>query len=191
MATSLTDESGMVFWMTGLSGAGKTSLAERVALKLKERRLPAVILDGDIMRRGLCSDLGFSERDREENNRRCAEMAKILAKEARQICLCAFISPLESMRRTVRRIVGTEHLRLVFVNCDIEICMLRDPKGNYAKARQGLMPGYTGLAAPYEPPETPDITINTDSESLETCTKKLLTYILEQTITTSPGSKGQ
>lgn len=171
---------GMVFWMTGLSAAGKTSLAMGTAILLRDRGLPAIVLDGDIMRRGLCSDLGFSESDREENNRRCAEVAKLLAQTAGQICLCAFITPSESIRRIVRNIVPSKYLREIFVDCDLQTCIRRDPKGNYAKASQGCLSGYTGIDAHFEPPTMPDFIIHTADEPLNVSVDRLLTYVLVQ-----------
>lgn len=173
-------DTGMVFWMTGLSAAGKTSLAMAVAARLRNRGLPVIVLDGDIVRSGLCSDLGFSERDREENNRRCAEVAKLLAQTGGLICLCAFISPLESMRRMVRTIVTEKYLREVFVDCDLQTCIQRDPKGNYAKALQGCLQGYTGMDARFEPPVAPDFTLRTADEPLRASVDRLLAYVLGQ-----------
>jgi len=145
---------GFVFWLTGLSGAGKTSLATAVTQSLRLRGIPTMILDGDVMRRGLCADLGFSLKDRQENNRPCAEVAKLLA-DSDHICLCAFITPLENMRQTVRGIVGNDYYREVFVDCDINTCIARDPKGNYRKAQQGHIKNYSGLDAAFEPPLCP------------------------------------
>ena len=170
----------MVFWLTGLSGAGKTSLAEAVAQRLRRRGLSATVLDGDIMRGGLCSDLGFSEKDREENIRRCAEVARLMALAGGQLCLCAFITPLESMRRIVRNIVPERHLREIFVDCDLQTCIRRDPKGNYAKALQGRMCGYTGIDAPFEAPPAPDLLLRTADESLAESVNRLLAYVLAQ-----------
>ena len=169
---------GMVFWMTGLSAAGKSSIAQGSAQWLKERGYPVLIMDGDIMRRGLCKDLGFSAADRAENNRRCAEVAKLIALEASQICICAFISPLEDMRKTVRTIIGSA-LRLIFIDCDLETCIQRDPKGNYMKVQQGLLQGYTGITAPFEPPKAPDFTIHTAREPLSQSVQNFSNYILE------------
>lgn len=182
MEQPLVRHSGMVFWLTGLSAAGKTSLANGVAGQLLTRGLPAAVLDGDIMRRGLCSDLGFSEKDRWENNRRCAEVARLMALTGGQICLCAFITPLESMRRAVRDIVTERHFREIYVDCDLQTCIRRDPKGNYAKALRGGMRGYTGIDAPFEAPLMPDFTVRTADEPLDASVNRLLAYVLAQTV---------
>ena len=170
---------GHVFWMTGLSGAGKTSLACGASQVLKTAGYEAIVLDGDVMRRGLCADLGFSAEDREENNRRCAEVAKLLAQNTNLICLCAFISPLEKLRTTVKNIIGSELLKIIFVDCSLAVCMKRDPKGNYRKVKAGIIKEYTGVGAPFEVPATPDFRLQTDQESLEDSIEKLVAYILK------------
>lgn len=168
-----------IFWMTGLSGAGKTTLGESAQARLKELGWPCALLDGDVVRMGLCRDLGFSLEDRIENNRRCAEVAKILAFTAGQICLCSFISPLRALREEVREIVGRELYREVYLRCDLSTCIARDPKGNYKKALAGELIGYTGIDSPYEEPLEPDCVVETAASTVLECTEKLVDYILE------------
>lgn len=170
---------GKVFWMTGLSGAGKTSLANGAAFRLKTLGHDSLILDGDVMRSGLCSDLGFSNEDRAENNRRCAEVAKLIAIKTELICLCAFISPLEALRQSVLKIIGKDKLKIVFVDCSLDTCIARDPKGNYRKVREGIIKEYTGLGAPFEPPLNPDLWLKTDQETLDQSVETLVTFVLQ------------
>ena len=171
-----------VFWMTGLSGAGKTSLARAAVAKLKELNCQAVILDGDDMRKGLCRDLGFSTEDRRENIRRCAEVAKLIVSKTPCHCISAFITPLEELRGIVREIIPASNLRLIFVDASLETCMERDPKGNYRKVKEGLLKGYTGIGAPYEAPKNPDLHLKTDQESLNESVDKLAQFILAASI---------
>jgi adenylyl-sulfate kinase len=171
---------GMVFWLTGLSGAGKSTLAHAVELELFQRNFTIVVLDGDVIRTGLCRDLGFLPEDRAENNRRIAEMAKILVRNG-TICLCAFISPSAEMRREARKIVGEEFFREVFVSCSVEECERRDAKGFYAKARQGAILNYTGISSGYEPPLRPDIAICTENAPMEENAAELLRFVEQQT----------
>lgn len=168
---------GMVFWLTGLSGAGKSTLALACAAKLREQGRAVTILDGDIVRKGLCQDLGYSLEDRRENNRRCAEVAKILACSANQLCLCSFISPTKALRSATKTIIGAAYYREIYVKCQLSICIERDPKGNYARALAGKLPGYTGIDAPYEEPEDPDCIVDTGVLSLEESCKRTLAFM--------------
>ncbi|MBQ7738214.1 MAG: adenylyl-sulfate kinase [Desulfovibrionaceae bacterium] len=170
-----------VFWMTGLSGAGKTSLARTTVAKLAQLGISAVILDGDDMRQGLCRDLGFSTEDRGENLRRSAEVAKLIASKTSSHCICAFITPLEEFRQKVRQIIPAASLRFVFVDASLETCIKRDPKGNYRKVQDGLLKGYTGVGAPYEAPSNPDLHLVTDRETLDESVEKFLAFILAET----------
>lgn len=170
---------GMVFWLTGLSGAGKSTLAHLAEARLFAGGYNVVVFDGDVVRAGLCADLGFSSEDRKENNRRIAEVAKLFMRSG-AICLCAFISPLETVRNTVREIVGPEYFREVFIACSVEECERRDVKGFYKKARQGLIKNYTGVGSTYEEPVKPDCSIRTENESPEQCTDLLVNFIKEQ-----------
>ncbi len=168
---------GVVFWLTGLSGAGKSTLAAAATEILLREGLAVTSLDGDELRKGLCSDLGYSEKDRIENNRRCAEVARILARSAGQICLCSFISPTAALRRRTRSIIGEDIYREIFVKCNLSKCIERDPKGNYKKALSGHLPGYTGIEAAYEEPEHPDLIINTETSSVAQSTVMLVDFI--------------
>tara|TARA_B100000963_G_C22488652_1_gene608157 strand:- start:2 stop:598 length:597 start_codon:yes stop_codon:yes gene_type:complete len=165
-----------VIWFVGLSGSGKSTLAGNVESVLHKKGYKTYILDGDNLRLGLNSDLGFSKRDRSENIRRIAEVARLF-NDAGTIVLSAFISPLESDRNQARRIIGVENFIEVFVNCPLSICEKRDVKGLYAKARKGLIPNFTGIDSPFEPPKQPDIIIKTKVEPLEMSLKNILKSI--------------
>ena len=158
--SSASSSAGVVLWMTGLSGAGKSTLAEAFA----RGRAGVVILDGDALRAGMNSDLGFSEEDRTENIRRVAELAKVLAGQGLTV-VCSLISPMRHQRELARSIVG-EPFREVFVRCSLETVALRDVKGLYAKARAGEISNFTGITAAYEEPEAPDLVIDTEVVSV-------------------------
>lgn len=172
---------GLVVWLTGLSGAGKSTLAEGVR---RERGGAIVHLDGDALRRGLNRDLGFSESDRSENLRRAAEIAKLLSQQGFDV-ICSFISPLATHRQAAREIIG-EAFREVYVECPIETLRARDPKGLYARADRGEIPDFTGVGAPYEPPDQPDLTLRTDQSEPAECIRRLLAWIADQGITGFP-----
>lgn len=149
---------GCVIWLTGLSGAGKSTVARGLRDALAARRLPVYLLDGDEVRRGLCSDLGFSAADRRENIRRVGEVARLIA-DAGVICVVAFISPYRADRDRVRSILPPGRFIEVFVDTPLAVCEARDPKGLYAKARAGLLADFTGVSAPYEPPLQPEVAL--------------------------------
>ena len=165
-----------VIWFVGLSGSGKSTLAGNVESVLHKKGYKTYILDGDNLRLGLNSDLGFSKRDRSENIRRVAEVARLF-NEAGIIVLSAFISPLESDRNQARKIIGVDNFIEVFVHCPLKICEKRDVKGLYAKARKGLLPNFTGIDSPFEPPKQPDIIIKTKAESMKISVKNILELI--------------
>ena len=165
-----------VIWFVGLSGSGKSTLAGNVESVLHKKGYKTYILDGDNLRLGLNSDLGFSKRDRSENIRRVAEVARLF-NEAGIIVLSAFISPLESDRNQARKIIGVDNFIEVFVHCPLKICEKRDVKGLYAKARKGLLPNFTGIDSPFEPPKQPDIIIKTKVESMKISLKTILELI--------------
>lgn len=171
---------GMAFWLTGLSGSGKSTLAHGAELLLFNKGYSVIVLDGDAIRSGLCCDLGFSPEDRLENNRRIAELAKILVRSG-TICLCAFISPLETMRRSIREIIGDAFFREIFVSCSLEECERRDCKSFYHKARTGEIANYTGIDSAYEPPVSPSFTIVTESTAIDDCTHQLVDFIINNT----------
>jgi adenylyl-sulfate kinase len=149
---------GRVIWLTGLSGAGKSTVARGLRDALAARRRPVYLLDGDEVRRGLCSDLGFSAADRRENIRRVGEVARLSA-DAGVFCVVAFISPYRADRDRVRSILPPGRFIEVFVDTPLAVCEARDPKGLYAKARAGLLADFTGISAPYEPPSEPEVTL--------------------------------
>ncbi|MFB9862799.1 adenylyl-sulfate kinase [Rufibacter immobilis] len=153
-------------WLTGLSGSGKTTLALRLEHYLFHRGFKVFLLDGDNVRHGLNQDLGFTAADRKENLRRVAEVAKLML-EAGMVVLCAFISPYEEERELVKQIVGPERFTQIYVNASLEVCEQRDVKGLYQKARQGIIPNFTGISAPYEAPLAPDLEVFTGEESVE------------------------
>lgn len=165
--SQLTGNQGRVVWFTGLSGSGKSTLANAVSVELTQHGVPHSVLDGDSLRLGLNKDLGFSESDRVENIRRTAEVAKLMA-DSGLVVLVSLISPYRSDRESAREIVGGERFAEVFVDTPIEVCEQRDPKGLYSKARKGLIPNFTGVSAPYEVPERPDLVINHTGSISET-----------------------
>lgn len=160
-------------WFTGLSGSGKSTLAHAVEEHLHVMGCRTYVFDGDNVRHGLCSDLGFSLLERRENVRRIAEMVKLFL-DAGVISLTAFISPLEADRAMVREILGSENVIEVFCNCPLEICEQRDVKGLYKKARVGEIKNYTGISSPYERPFHPDIDINTGIIPLRDCVNMII-----------------
>jgi adenylyl-sulfate kinase len=167
---------GAVIWLTGLSGAGKSTLAEALELALFNQGKQVFVLDGDNLRRGLCSDLGYSPEDRKENVRRAGEVAKLFA-EAGFVCIAAFISPYRSERALARRIAPEGKFIEVYLNAPLAVCEKRDPKGLYARARSGELKQFTGISAPYEPPDCPDLEFRTDQLSVTECVGLLLDKI--------------
>jgi adenylyl-sulfate kinase len=151
---------GGVLWLTGLSGSGKSTVARALEHALLARGRMAYVLDGDEIRNGLNRDLGFSEADREENIRRIAEVARLFA-HCGVVCITSFISPLRRHRADAQAIIGADRFLEVFIDADLSVCEARDPKGLYRKARAGAIQGFTGVDAAYEPPETPDLRIDT------------------------------
>lgn len=155
-----------VIWLTGLSGSGKTTLATLLEKKLKQDGYTCCLLDGDVIRRGLNKDLGFTDADRKENVRRIAEVAKLMI-DSGLVVISAFISPFQSDRNNVRAIVGKNNMVEVFIDCPLDVCESRDVKGLYKKARAGELPNFTGIGSPYERPSNPDITIPTSVLSVD------------------------
>lgn len=178
--------SGAIVWLTGLSGAGKSTLAMAVERQLFEQRFLTYVLDGDNVRHGLNSDLGFSLQDREENIRRVGEVAALFA-AAGLICITSFISPLAADRFRARKAAGTSPFIEVYVEAPLAICERRDPKGLYRRARAGELQNMTGIDSPYEPPTKPEIVIRTD---LVTPDEAALTLAEEVKARISPASRG-
>jgi adenylylsulfate kinase len=168
-----------ILWFTGLSASGKSSVANAVAAKLFEENKQAYVLDGDNIRHGLNNDLGFDEHSRKENIRRIGEVAKLFV-DSGQIILTAFISPYQADRDTVRALVEDGEFIEVYVNCSIEECERRDPKGLYKKARNAEIPNFTGISAPYEAPINPEFILNTEDYSVEQCAYQLIAFLKEQ-----------
>ncbi|HHX4184839.1 adenylyl-sulfate kinase [Burkholderia contaminans] len=169
---------GGVLWLTGLSGAGKTTLADAVAARLGDQWMLPVVLDGDRLRKGLNRDLGFTVQDRFENVRRIAEVAALLS-EPGALAIVAVISPLAAMRDEAKAIVGPR-FREVYVSTALDCCEARDPKGLYAKARRGALPEFTGVSAPYEPPVAADLEIDAGRASLAMCVDTLVKFACAQ-----------
>jgi adenylyl-sulfate kinase len=163
-------------WLTGLSGAGKSTLAYELEHLLLERGHPSFVLDGDNVRHHLNRDLGFSARDRRENLRRAAEVARLM-NEAGLFVVTAFISPLREDRRAARDIIGAERFVEAHVSTCMSVCESRDPKGLYARARAGEIPDFTGVSAPYEAPEHPDIAVDTGKMSIVDATRALYDHL--------------
>lgn len=170
-------QKGLTVWLTGLSGSGKSTIAVETEKILTGMGRAVYRLDGDNIRFGLNSDLGFSEKDRFENIRRISEVCALF-QDAGLIVIASFISPLAVMRHMARK-KGGENFLEVYVKADIKTCIKRDPKGLYKKAINGEIPDFTGISAPYEEPENPDLILDTESDSLDKCVQKLVDKILE------------
>jgi len=172
---------GAVLWFTGLSGAGKSTLAIALEEALFKRGLQVYVLDGDNVRSGLTSDLGFSHEDRTENIRRVGEVAALFA-NAGVICISAFISPYRADRDIARRAAGSKFLE-VYIAADLATCEHRDPKGLYKKARAGEIADFTGVSAPYEAPENPDIVIDTSKQTVKSSVNALIEFVMARLCT--------
>jgi bifunctional enzyme CysN/CysC len=170
-----------VIWLTGLSGSGKSTLANNLEQRLLQRGYHSYLLDGDNVRHGLNRDLGFSKDDRIENIRRIGEVAALFA-DAGLIVITAFISPFRADRALVRALVPEGEFVEVHVHASLEACERRDPKGLYAKARAGVIRDFTGIDSPYETPERPELTLDTEQDSVEVCLERLLGYLRERRI---------
>jgi adenylylsulfate kinase len=158
-------KSGLV-WFTGLSASGKSTIAHNVEKELFKLSVRTYVLDGDNIRHGLNSDLGFGNADRKENIRRIIELSKLLV-DAGVLVLAAFISPSGEDRKYIRKRFENDNFLQIYVKCSIEECEKRDPKGQYKRAREGIIKNYTGISAPYEEPEAPDLVIETEKMTLE------------------------
>ena len=173
----LLKQHGLMVWFTGLSGSGKSTIAIAVERELHRRGLLCRILDGDNIRSGINNNLGFSPEDRVENIRRIAEVGKLFV-DTGIITLAAFISPNNALRRMAAEIIGREDFVEVYVSTPIEVCERRDVKGLYAKARRGEIKEFTGISAPFEVPEHPDLSLDTSVLSLEESVNQVLGMIL-------------
>lgn len=172
----LNGHNSFVIWFTGLSGSGKSTLANLLENELFKREIKTFSLDGDNIRKGLNNNLGFSAEDRQENLRRIAEVAKLFV-ESGSVVIASFISPLKKDRALLKKIIGKKNFIEVFVNTSLEECERRDIKGLYKKARAGEIKNFTGIDAPYENPENPDLEIKTEEENLEDALKRIVLHL--------------
>src|SRR5574340_493795 len=171
----------VILWFTGLSGAGKSTMAHAVEEKLHQMGCRTFVFDGDNVRHGLCADLGFSVQDRRENIRRIGEMAKLFM-DAGVIALTAFISPFRNDRRKVRELVGQQNFIEIYCHCPLEVCEQRDTKGLYAKARAGELGEFTGISSPYEAPVEPELVLETGRASLDECVRAVIDLLIARNI---------
>ena len=172
----LKQHQAILLWFTGLSGSGKSTIANSVEQELHKNKVHTYTLDGDNIRKGLNSDLSFSPKDRKENIRRIAETAHLMI-DAGLVVLAAFVSPYRNDRDHIRNIVGGDNMVEIYINTSIEECERRDVKGLYKKARKGEIKNMTGISAPYESPLHPDIQINTEEVTVVDATKQIINFI--------------
>lgn len=176
----LNNHKGVCLWFTGLSGSGKSTIALEVESALFEMGARTYVLDGDNIRHGLNKDLGFSPEDREENIRRIGEVAKLFV-DAGSIVMTAFISPYRGDRDKVRNLMKDSEFVEIYVECDLDVCEQRDPKGLYKKARAGEIKEFTGIDAPYEEPENPELVINTSEvTAVKTNAARVIKFLQEK-----------
>ena len=166
----------VVLWFTGLSASGKSTLAGAMEQILTRQGYHTYLLDGDNIRHGLCGDLGFSDKDRQENIRRVGEVARLMV-DSGLIVMAAFISPFKADRRIVRNMMPAEQFLEVFVDTSLDICKSRDPKGLYKKVAQGEIKQFTGIDSPYEPPENPDLSIDAGELNIHESVNMLLEFL--------------
>jgi adenylyl-sulfate kinase len=176
---------GAIVWLTGLSGAGKSTLANRAEAHLFAEGYLTYVLDGDVLRAGVSSDLGFSAEGRHENIRRAGAVAALFA-DAGMVVLVAMISPFTADRAAARRLAGSR-FHEVFVQASLEACERRDPRGLYRKARAGAIRQFTGVSSPYEQPPTPDLTIDTERLDVAAAVERLVSYIMANVPLRRPG----
>lgn len=179
--SQLKKQKPVVLWFTGLSGAGKSTIAGALETRLAQAGFHTYLLDGDNVRHGLCSDLGFSEQDRRENIRRIGELAKLMA-DAGLIVLSAFISPHRAERQLVREMLPEGEFLEVFVNTSLEVCEQRDPKGLYKKARAGEIVNFTGIDSEYQAPINPEIDLRAGEKSIEALVEDCLAALKERQV---------
>lgn len=168
---------GIVVWLTGMSGAGKTTIARAFVEKMRSLGIASTLLDGDVLRTGLNADLGFSHEDRSENVRRVAHVAALFCNEG-FVTITATISPHAEHRQTARNIIGPASFVEVFVDTPLEVCEMRDPKGLYKRARRGEVAQFTGLFAEYQPPAAPDIVVRTEDASVTQCVERIVDHLV-------------
>ncbi len=178
-------QKGAVVWLTGLSASGKSTVAREVELALVANGINAYVLDGDNVRHGLNSNLGFSPDDRKENIRRIGEVAKLFA-EANVVAITAFISPYREDRDMARKLLPEGQFFEIFCEASIEVCESRDPKGLYKKAKAGEIKEFTGISAPYEEPAKAELVLKTGEETLEQSTRRVIDLLLQSKIISLP-----
>jgi len=169
------EHKSVVLWFTGLSGSGKSTLSHAVEEQLHQAGCRTFVLDGDNVRHGLCSDLGFSDADRSENIRRISESAKLLV-EAGVIVLTAFISPFRADRKNARKLFPHGDFIEIYCSATVEVCETRDVKGLYQKARDGVIKDFTGISSPYEAPLKPELVVNTGEQTLDESVMQVLNF---------------
>ena len=173
----LLNQKGIVLWLTGLSGSGKTTIAKAVSEQLHKNGFLTQVLDGDNIRLGINNNLSFSLEDRMENIRRTAEMAKLFV-DCGVVTVCCLVSPTEKIRTLAKEIIGTKDFFEIFINTPLNICEERDVKGLYAMARKGEVKNFTGISAPFENPKSPSLEIKTEGVNIATSTKEMMEAIL-------------
>lgn len=178
---------GVVLWFTGLPSSGKSTIAHAVEEQLHQHGCRTIVLDGDNIRHGLCGDLGFSEKDREENIRRIGEVAKLFV-EAGTIVLAAFVSPIRRDRDKVRGIFQHGDFFEIHCHCPVDVCAERDPKDHYRRARAGELKDFTGVSAPYEEPADAELKLETGALPVETCADQVISLLAERAVITHPKS---
>ncbi len=180
---------GVLLWFTGLSGSGKSTISQALERELYNYGIKTYLLDGDNIRQGLNSDLGFSIDDRKENIRRIGEVGKLFT-EAGILTMAAFISPLREDRDRIRRLLGPGRFIEIWVKCSLECCEGRDVKGLYGRARNGEISDFTGISSPYEPPTAPEMMIDSENSSLDECIGEILVFLVNKGIIPEQQSRG-
>lgn len=175
----LNGHKGLVFWMFGLSGSGKSTLARALEFDLYQKGIRTKLLDGDNLRTGVNSNLGFSAEDRQENIRRAAEVSKLFVENG-EVVICSLISPTVEIRTRAKQIVGDVNFREIYINASFDTCAKRDVKGLYKKALAGEIKNFTGLDAPFEAAVDPFLEVNTEENKLEACSQLLLARVLKE-----------
>jgi adenylylsulfate kinase len=171
------NQKAIVIWMTGLSGSGKSTIAEGLEKKLFDQGFFTQLLDGDNTRVGINNNLGFSLEDRHENIRRIAEVSKLFINSG-IICINSFVSPTTEIRQMAKDVIGPDNFLEIFVNTPLEVCESRDVKGLYAKARSGAIKGFTGIDSPFEAPNKPDLEILTENQDISASVDKVFNFVL-------------
>lgn len=174
---ALLHQRGLVIWMTGLSGSGKSTIAIGLEKKLHDEGILTQVLDGDNIRAGINNNLGFSDEDRTENIRRIAEVSKLFV-NCGIVCINCFVSPTKAIRNQAKKIIGESNFTEVFINTPLEVCESRDVKGLYKKARAGEIKDFTGINAPFEAPDSADVEIKTEHKSIEESVDELYNKII-------------